>query len=250
MHLLTDFARALLARCTPETIAFLGSLQLVAPPADANGSEPIFYVDKMPEMPVGAKPRYRWLEASFDEATRRAIDAWRANFEAASKVTYEESSKPDPHATILFAHCPVAEGSICAVFDAMPRHAFSFGYVKALGRPGHEDCWVAVIDDAAILGWMQAARDDASLNCKHPAYVVAGNWPAVVDDFPGPPIPHATLVRDLKDINMNALPPALGVLAPQRYSAGHLVGGTEFVCFEMPGNDGKPVKIKLAKGYA
>lgn len=160
---------------------------------------PGVWVSEMPTaLPEGWKVGMRWMEALYNKKTDDAIWEWRTQYEEEKGVVLEDDQKPDPHKTILFGHNPAAIRCKKTLVENMPRSSFRFNSVKVLGRPGHEDCFVAYTSDTSVLRWMTAVRNEPWINSNHPEYDAAKmGWPVAGGDF-GTVIPHGTLLRGLK----------------------------------------------------
>ena len=231
-----------LAHCTPLTYDALPN-KFLLPTPDTYANEAVICVSRMPALPEGWKAANRWLELNLTAETLAAIDEWRRNYAASMGVTLSASQTPDGHVTVCFAHCPTADYAKNALRASIPRSGsgFACSYVKALGPPGRENCWVVVIDDEKVHGFLSSARDNAALNTKHALYVPRDGWAATVDEFGGSVIPHITLVRGLSNLDVTKPPPLLNL-----FGVGvHFTSMTEWVGIESVGTDGKPVKLKF-----
>lgn len=241
--LLNAKTRALIdTKFTPDMVSFIETLSIVPEPFPC-ANDAVFWVQDMPVMPTGWEKTNCWIEGNLDEATTNTILVWRYGtdgFVNKNTTLTLVDQTPVPHVTNLFSHCPTAVSSKEELRAMMPTAPFRFARVKALGPEGKENCWVAMTEDKAVVSWLELSRGDRFLNTWHKSYVAENGWEQTTQEFTTV-IPHATLVRGLKDLDVNN-PPALGVLANHE---ARLVSMTEWV-----GLKKGDVKIKLAKFYA
>lgn len=267
MSIIQDFSlcnaatQALLAMLAPSVLEAFSSMSLeITPNPEEHADAAAVFVRAMPKAKdlraAGGKENLRWSEFSFDEKTNAAFGRRRRDFfVACERAGGNEPSEADieafvgndkycpetPHCTVMFRP-NLDHWDTAAAWETAPKGPFEFTEVHALGRPGSENAWGAVMTDPALIAFLEGLRTADSF-CGHPDYVQTDGG---YDKDPNPfgVKPHGTLVRNLGDTPVDPKNPiALGCLEGHK---AMLTAMTVWNGMKFPASDGGEIKIKFA----
>lgn len=227
--------QALLAKFTPDVLnAFLAMGLKVVPNPEEHRDTAAVFVERMPLArdlkAAGGAESLRWSEYSYDPETNAAFKRRRFDFfvekeraggnepslEDIEAFLGDDKYCPEtPHSTVMFRPNLDRWDAVVRSWADAPKGPFEITEVHALGRPGGENAWGAVMTDPALVAFLEGLRTAESF-CGHPDYVPTdGGYEK--DPKPFGVKPHGTLVRNLAPGDVDpARPLALGCLEGHR----------------------------------